>query len=297
MEIRVLRYFITVVQEGNITRAAERLKITQPTLSRQLIDLEKELHTHLFIRNKRKTTLTSEGEILYERAKKIVELAEKTLQDFYPENENTEGTLSVGISDLAVGSLLEGWMHSFSEQYPKIQWDFYFGNSQDILDKIDTEEIDVGFVHPFEENKKYATILLPRKLRWGLFMKPEDPLASKVKITAKDLAHLPLILPKDFFLQKEMETRKLIVLEETVVQATYNFLVDFLMLAQINKGYIVAPERINGNYRGEAICFRPFSPEWTSDVMLVWKGGNVTSGKLRAFLQHITFNKDMKNDL
>ncbi len=172
-----MKYFLTVAREENITRAAEMLHITQPTLSRQLTLLEEELGIQLFVRGKRKTTLTL---LLRRRAEQIVELSEITKQELGGPTQELSGVISIGSAESAAAAqvLLELMKH-FCPQYPKVQFDLLSGNAQQIKERLDKGLIDIGLLIEPVNLENYDFIRLPQLERWGLLMRKDDPLAAK----------------------------------------------------------------------------------------------------------------------
>ena len=195
MEVRVLRYFLTVVREESITKAAEALHITQPTLSRQLAQLEGELGVTLFSRGTRKISLTSEGVLLKRRAEEILELVDKTEQEMARQEELVEGVVAVGCGDLLAVQTLGELIRSFIQKYPRVNFDLYTATADHIKERMDRGVTDVGLLLEPVEMEKYEYLRLSQKERWGVAMRPDDPLAGKEKIRAKDLKDRPLILP------------------------------------------------------------------------------------------------------
>ena len=144
MELRVLKYFLAVAREENITRAAEFLHITQPTLSRQLMQLEDELNTKLFIRGKNRITLTDEGMLLRRRAEEIVDLAHKTEKEFLEQDDLVTGEIFIGGGETYSMHILAGVIQDFKYEYPQVKYHLYSGNADDVKEKIDKGLIDIG---------------------------------------------------------------------------------------------------------------------------------------------------------
>lgn len=209
MEVRVLRYFLTVVREESITKAAEVLHITQPTLSRQLAQLEGELGVTLFSRGTRKISLTSEGMLLKRRAEEILELVDKTEQEMARQEELVEGTVAVGCGDLLAVQTLGELIRSFIQKYPRVTFDLYTATADHIKERMDRGVTDIGLLLEPVEMDKYEHIRLNRKESWGVAMRPDDPLAGKEKIRPEDLKGRPLILPRRLSLQSELASWRL----------------------------------------------------------------------------------------
>lgn len=175
MEIRVLRYFLTVAREENITRAAELLHLTQPTLSRQIAQMEDEMGVRLFDRGTRKITLTSEGLLLRRRAEEILELVDKTERELAQQEETVEGTVSIGCGDLAAVRMLPELFRSFHERYPAVTFDLYTATADHIKDRMDRGLTDAGLLLEPVNMKKYDYIRLSQREEWVVVMRPNSP--------------------------------------------------------------------------------------------------------------------------
>ena len=195
MELRTLRYFLAVAQEENITRAADILHITQPTLSRQIMDLEKELDTTLMIRGKNGLTLTEDGIFFRRRAEEIVELADRLEQAFAERNTDVGGVISIGATEAVGSRLFAKLIKQFSEKYPLVQFNLYNEMADYIKDRIDKGLIDVGLLLEPIDTSKYDFVRLSQKETWGVLMRDDHPLAERESIAPDEIAEYPLILP------------------------------------------------------------------------------------------------------
>lgn len=204
MEIRVLRYFLTVIREESITKASDVLHITQPTLSRQLSQMEEELGVTLFHRGTRKISLTNEGILLRRRAEEILQLVDKTEKELVELEEQVEGKISIGCGEIASVQLLPELFRSFREKYPRVTFDIFTAAADLVKEQMDRGLLDLGLLLEPVDVEKYDFICFDMKENWIVLMKPDDPLAKKDSITAKDLAKLPLILPRRMRVQSEL---------------------------------------------------------------------------------------------
>ena len=195
MELRTLRYFLTVAEEENITHAADILHITQPTLSRQMMDLEKELGTTLMIRGKSGLTLTGDGLFLKQRTEEIIELADRLEQAFAERNTYVSGVISIGATEAVGSRLFARLIREFSNKYPQIKFKLYNEMADYIKDSIDKGLIDVGLLLEPIDTAKYDFVRLSQKETWGVLMRDDHPLAGNTSITPEDIAEYPLILP------------------------------------------------------------------------------------------------------
>ena len=179
MEIRILRYFLTVAREENITKAANVLHITQPTLSRQLMQLEDELNTQLLIRGKNKITLTDAGMLLRRRAEEIIDLADKTEKEFLEADELIAGEIFVGAGEINAMHFLGDFMIEFQHRYPQIKYHLYSGNADDVKQKIDQGLLDIGLLTEPVDVEKYDFVRLDYQEAWGILAPKDSPIAKK----------------------------------------------------------------------------------------------------------------------
>ena len=180
MEIRVLKYFLAVAREGSITKAANYLHLTQPTLSRQLQDLEKELGQKLLIRGQHNVTLTPEGHTLRQRAEEIIDMVDKTEQEFRSIKDIIAGTVYIGSGESHTIRLITDIIKDIQTEYPEIKFDLVSGNAQDITEKLDKGLLDFAVLIEPIDISKYDYLTLPEKDRWGVVMKKDSPLAKKI---------------------------------------------------------------------------------------------------------------------
>lgn len=179
MELRVLAYFLAVAREENFTRAAEQLHVTQPTLSRQIADLEQELGVKLFVRSSHHVVLTQDGMILKRRAQEILSLADKTKRDFLRGDETVEGVISIGSGEFLSTRLLTDGMAQFREKHPRVRFEIYSGNAGNIRERMERGLLDVGLMAEPIDVRKYHFLMMPVKEQWGALVREDSPLAKK----------------------------------------------------------------------------------------------------------------------
>lgn len=196
MEFRVLKYFLTVVREENITKAANVLHITQPTLSLQLAQLEEDIGVKLFNRGTRKISLTNEGMLLRRRAEEIISLVDKTEQELNEQDEMLDGVISLGCGELSSVSTLADILAGFKKKHPLIVYDLYTANADEIKEKIDKGLIDIGLLLEPVNIEKYEYIRLQTKEVWGAVMRADDELAKQEFVTAEQLSKRQIILAR-----------------------------------------------------------------------------------------------------
>lgn len=287
MDIRVLKYFLTVANVGNITKAAEILHITQPTLSRQLMDLEEELGTRLFIRGKRQITLTDSGLLFQQRVKEIISLLDKTERDLAEQKDLIGGVVSIGCVESTVSRALPELLEEFSNRHPRVQYELYSADGDDIREKLDRGNIDIGiFLEPIEA-AKYEYIRLPYEEKWGILMRRDDPLAQKKSIGIEDILALPLIPPRRTIVQNEIASWLGVENDSLSIFASHNLLTNAMLLVERKLGYAIC---VSGSYtirESSRTCFVPFEPERTTSHVLAWKKNKIFSSATAHFIQFI----------
>ena len=182
MELRVLQYFLMVAREQNITRAAEALHITQPTLSRQIKDMEEELGKQLFIRGSRKITLTEEGMILRKRAEEILGLVKKTEDEIALSADISEGDIYIGAGETHAVQYLAQGARQLQASYPNIRFHIASGDTTDVLEELDKGLLDFGLLFGFVDTSKYEHLEFPVKDTYGILMRKDSTLAKNIKI-------------------------------------------------------------------------------------------------------------------
>ncbi len=287
MEIRVLKYFLAVAREENITKAAEMLHITQPTLSRQLSKLEDDFGIQLFLRGKNGITLTDEGLLLRRRAEEIVELAEKTERELAAHEETIAGEITIGSGELAAVRLLPPLFKSFKEKYPNVTFDMYTGNADQIKQRLDNGLTDIGILLEPVEIEKYNFIRFSVRERWVVAMRADDPLAKNKNITINDLVSLPLIFVKRQSIRNELESWFREYIDDINIVATSNMSTNALILVEQGFGYALVVEGSLPFLDNSKICYRPLSPERTTTSVLAWKKNQPFSPAVKRFLDHV----------
>lgn len=204
MDIRILRYFLTVAKEQNFTKAAEQLNITQPTLSRQLAAFEEELGTALFIRESRSITLTEAGILLKRRALEIIDLEEKILDELKVKEGLIEGTITIGCGEFAAVETLAEICKVYKQKYPMVQIALHTATADSVYEMMNQGLVDIGlFLEPVNtEGLDYIRIM--ESDHWVVGMKPDDPMADKKYITKEELLNKQLILPQRLSVQSEL---------------------------------------------------------------------------------------------
>jgi DNA-binding transcriptional LysR family regulator len=287
LDIRVLQYFLAVAREESITKAAERLHMTQPPLSRQLKDLEEELGKQLFIRGSKKVTLTEDGILLRKRAEELIDLMEKTKAEMTSSSENISGDIHIGCGETEAISFLAQAAWDLQQEYPLIHYHLYSGDAERVLERLDKGLIDFGLlVGPVDINK-YDYMRLPFKDTWGVLMRKDSPLAEKEKITAEDLWDKPLILSHQTSINSEMFSWLKTDLSKLNIAATYDLIYNASLFVKKGFGYVIALDRLINTTGDSTLCFRPLSPALEAGLCIVWKKHQVFSRASNAFLKQL----------
>lgn len=287
MEIRVLRYFLTVAREEGINRAAEVLHITQPTLSRQLSQLEQEVGVKLFHRGAKRITLTNEGILLRRRAEEILALVDRTEQELTEQDELVEGCVVIGGGELAAMQELPEIIASFREKYPLVTFDIFTGNADLVKEQMEKGLIDIGVLLEPIDMEKFDFIRLKGKEQWGVLMRPDDPLAKRESISAKDLEKVPLMLPRRMNVQNELINWLGSSFEDSQVLFTSNLSTNGALMVQNGLAYSLVIQGSVPFWNKEEITFRPLSPQLTANSVLAWKKQQPFSSAATKFIEHM----------
>lgn len=287
MEIRVLRYFLTVVREGGINRAAEVLHITQPTLSRQLSQLEEEVGVKLFHRGARGITLTNEGILLRRRAEEILSLVDRTEKELIEQEELVEGRIVIGCGELAAVQVLPEIIASFHEKYPLVSYDIFTANADLVKEQMEKGLIDIGILLEPIDMEKFDYLRMAGKERWVVLMRPDDPLAAKEAVSAKDLENRPLILPRRTNVQNELSNWLGDSFQNAKVLFTSNLSTNGAIMVQKGLAYSVVIEGSVPFWDKEKIVYRPLYPELTANSVLAWKKQQPFSLATRKFIEFV----------
>lgn len=293
MDIRVLQYFLAVAREESITKAAERLRMTQPPLSRQLKDLEDELGKQLLIRGNKKITLTEDGMLLRKRAEELVDLMEKTKAELTSSNENINGDIYIGCGETEAISFLAQAAQDLQQQHPFIHYHIYSGDAERVTERLDKGLIDFGLlVGPVDVNK-YDYIRLPLKDIWGVLMRRDSPLAEKESIIAEDLWDKPLIISHQTSINSEMFSWLKTDISKLNIVATYDLVYNASLFVKKGFGYVIALDKLINTTGNSTLCFRPLYPTLEAGLCIVWKKYQVFSRASNAFLHQL--QKELEN--
>ena len=284
MDIRILNYFLMVARESNITKAAALLHVTQPTLSRQLQQLEEELGVKLFERSNHRIILTEDGMLLQRRAEEIVSLANKTKREFLRYYEQLAGEISIGSGELRSFSYLSGLLASFREKYPAVRIDVHSGNADNIKERIEKGLLDIGLLLEPVDIDKYEFVRLPAIEVWGVLIHNDSILANKESVGPQDLIGQPLFIPNRTALQSPISNWFGDLHDSLDVVGGYNLIYNIAIMMQRKMGAAFCL-KLDTVY--ENLSFVPLSPKIEATSLLVWKKNQMQSRVTSTFLEYV----------
>ncbi|MDE6501781.1 MAG: LysR family transcriptional regulator [Ruminococcus sp.] len=286
MELRVLHYFLAVVREQTVSAAAESLHLTQPTLSRQLRDLEDELGKKLFIRGKHKIELTEEGMLLRKRAEQILELVRRTENDISVNDETFAGDIYISAGETDAVKLVARTASRMIQDYPLVHFHIYSGDGEDVLERLNKGLSDFGIIFTPVDNIKYNSVKIPLKDEWGILMRKDSPLAEKECIQLSDIIKSPLIVSRQ-------KSDKLTIMkwlgknsDKLNIVSTYNLVYNASVMVKENIGYALALDKLINVSGDSELCFRPLSPPVYAEMYFIWNKYQVMTKSAEKFLEY-----------
>ena len=291
MEIRVLRYFLAIARDGSITNAANFLHVTQPTLSRQIRELEEELGQKLFVRKSHSMTLTNEGMILRKRAEEIVSMVDKTEAEFSSMENIIGGDIYIGGGETDAIKLVADVVNELRNDYPDIHYHLYSGNAADVTERLDKGLLDFGILIQPADISKYDYINLPAKDVWGVIMRKDSPLAQKNFIHKEDLLNIPLICSRQAMSQERSKNEFAQwfgeYFEKLNVVTTFNLVYNAAIMVEAGVGYAVTIDKLTNTTESSSLCFRPLEPRIESGLNIIWKKYQIFSAPAELFLERL----------
>ena len=286
MELRVLRYFLEIAREENMSRAAERLHVSQPTLSKQIKDLEAELGKKLFRRGSASVHLTEEGMLLRKRAEDILDMVDKTTDEFKSLGEITGGDVYIGCAESYQIRYLADIIRAFRERYPLLKYHILSGDTAQVAERLDRGLLDFSVIVEPPNLQKYHYIELPACDTWGVIMRKDSPLAEKAAITVEDLIGLPLLsspqsITSDF--PRWCGER----LDELTFVGTVNLYYNGSVFVRAGDAYLLTFDKLANMGNDSELCFRPLSPKLETRMYLIWKKYQVFSPIAERLLEEI----------
>lgn len=291
MEIRVLRYFLAIAREGSITNAANFLHVTQPTLSRQIHDLEDELGQKLFTRGSHNMALTAEGMILRKRAEEIISMVDKTEAEFTSMEEAVGGDIYIGGGETDAIKFLAKVAKELHDTYPNVHYHLYSGNAQDVTERLDKGLLDFGVLVQPADISKYDYLNIPANDTWGVVMRKDSPLAEKKTIRKEDLIGLPLICSRQAISEERNKNEFVQWFGEDFdrldIVTTFNLVYNAAIMVDAGLGYAVTIDKIANTSENSSLCFRPLEPRLDSGLNVIWKKYQVFSSAAELFLERL----------
>lgn len=287
MDLRVLRYFLTVAKEQSFTKAAEQLHITQPTLSRQLAALEEELETPLFKRGGHHITLTDEGILLKRRALEIIDLEERLMDEFKGNKELIEGTVTIGCGEFAAVETLAKICKQFREKYPMVQIALHTATADIVSEMMNKGLVDIGmFLEPVD-TEGFDYVRIKNSDHWVVGMRPDDPLAEKEYITKDDLLEKPLILPERVNIQSELANWFGKDFKKLNIAFTSNLGTNAGVMAMNGLGYPISIEGAPKYWSRDLLVQRKLLPEIKTSTVIAWRRHIPHSRAVNKFIDEI----------
>ena len=286
MEIRTLRYFLAVAREENMTRAAEQLHLTQPTLSKALKALEEELGKKLFTRHSFSIRLTDEGVLLRSRAEDLVSMADKITREFVTLDDITGGDIYLGLAESYQIRTLARAIKEFRGQYPDLRYHITSGDTEQVTEKLDQGLLDFSVLAEMPDAAKYDSLVFPRADVWGLVFPADDPLAAKKAVTADDLMGLPLFCSEQSW-QKDIPRWCGDRMRDLRLEGSFRLSYNGSMFAREGLGYLLTFDRLIDTSPASGLVFRPLSPKLENRLYLIWKKYQSLSPIAERFLQHV----------
>jgi DNA-binding transcriptional LysR family regulator len=283
MDIRTMQYYLAVVREGTISAAAEALHVAQPSLSRQMKELEEELGAALFVRGNRRITLTEEGMVLRRRAEEMVRLMQRTEEEISQIKNHITGTVRIGAGESCSFHYLARAASELSSEYPDIRFHVTSGDTQDLMDELDNGLIDFALIFSDVDHSVFQSMELPTKDRFGVMMRKDDPLSQKTEFHFSDLRGLPLIVSR-------AAVPVLTGLPEYTslrVVATYNLIYNASLMVEDRLGYALCFDALINTSGDSNLCVRPLVPSMPATGNLIWKKYQVFSPAVQLFIEHV----------
>ena len=286
MEIRVLRYFLEIAREGNMTRAAETLHVSQPTLSKQMKDLEQELGKKLFRRGSSSVRLTDEGMLLRKRSEDILDMVDKTTDEFKALSNIMGGEVHIGCAESHQIKYLARVIKAFKKQYPLFRYHITSGNTEQVAERLDRGLIDLAVIVEPPNLSKYNYLEVPETNTWGLVMRKDDPLADKERICVDDLEYLDLICSKQamqFDLPRWCGEKA----DTLNLSGTINLAYNGSVFVKEKLGYMLTFDKLTDTGAESELCFRPLKPPLETKMYVIWKKYQVFTPIAELFLEEL----------
>ena len=282
---------MTIAREGSITNAANVLHVTQPTLSRQIHDLEEELGQRLFVRGSRNMSLTAEGMILRKRAEEIISMVDKTEAEFHSMSNVVSGDIYIGGGETEAVKLIAQIVCELRTAYPEIHYHLYSGNAEDVTERLDKGLLDFGLLIQPADISKYDYFNIPARDTWGVIMRKDIPLAKKETIRKEDLLNVPLICSRQVISEERHRNEFAEWFGEDFdkldIVTTFNLVYNAAIMVEAGVGYAITIDKIANTTESSSLCFRPLEPQLDSGLNIIWKKDQVFSAAAALFFKKL----------
>lgn len=294
MNLRVLEYFVEVARDENISRAAQRLYVSQPAISKQIQTLEEELKHKLFRRNNGRLELTDEGRLFLRRAEDILDLVHKTKIEFETLDSSTVGEIHIGAAESASMKYIARTMKFLQKKYPRICYHLYSGNNEDLFYRLDGGLLDFLITFKPIDIAHYESMELPTPDIWGVLMRSDSPLSFKQSITVDDLKDKPLICSRESMTGECLQWFGN-AFKRLHIPITYNLLYNASIMVREGLGYALSLDRLADTRDGSELCFRPLEPQLLSTLKFIWRKDTLLSTAASIFLKEFQ-SSDQQSD-
>lgn len=286
MEIRTLKYFLAVAREENMTRAAEQLHVTQPTLSKALKSLEDELDKKLFTRHSFSIRLTDEGVLLRERAEDLISMADKIEKEFLSLDDITGGELFLGLAESYQIAHVANAIKVLKERYPKLHYHIISGDTEQVADKLQKGLLDFIVLAEDPDPRKYDFVPFPEADVWGLVFPADDALAAKDQISLSDLIGLPLFCSEQAWIH-EFKAWAGNKYNELHLEGSFRLSYNGSIFAKAGLGYLLTFDKLIDVSSDSGLVFRPLTPRLETKLYLVWKKYQPLTPIAERFLERV----------
>ena len=281
MELRTLEYFMAIKREGNMLKASKYLHLTQPTLSRQIKDLEKELGITLIERSGRNTKLTEEGKLFSERAENILDLVNKSKKEILENINDISGEINIGAAEVSSIKNFFTILHKLQSDYKNITFNLSSGDQDDVYRDLDSGIIDFGIVFGDVDTTKYNSANIKTDIKWGILLKKSDPLSKLKSISAKQISNLPLII------SRQLLKHPITDMQNYNIIGTYNLLYNASLMAECNIGYVLCINNIINTTGKSQLCFVPLSTQPKFRLNVIWKKQSIYSKPVLKLIEYL----------
>ena len=287
IETRLLYYFLAIAREQSITKAAETLYVTQPTLSKQMMELEAQLGKQLLIRGKKKITLTEEGAFLRAQAQEMINLMEKTESAFKADEEIIGGDIYIGCGETPAMEFITELFKEIQTDYPGIHFHIYSGDADAVLERLDKGLLDAGLLLGPMQQEKYDYINIFKSDIYGLLMPRDCSLAEKQTVSVADLYNIPLIFSAQTYAGHQRLEWFGVDYDSLNIVATYNLIYNATFMVEQGMGYAFCLGNLVSTDGNRNLAFRPFSPDLKIDLFIVTKKYQTFSPAAKIFLSYL----------